>query len=607
LNVFDILRKVHSALSIKEPKNESGRRMCGIWALFGCQCPDPQKWVSKLKARGPESMKVAEELDGYMGFTRLAINGLNDAGMQPFEIPGLRWMCNGEIYNAKDLANQYNIPMPSGSDCEVLGPLYKIFKDADNIRGFFRALDGVFAIVLYDEEDGKLVWGRDPYGVRPLFAAWKVEDLDPTIQMLSDVDDFAGLTMKAILEGGRPEAICLASERKAIPDDFPFVMQFRPGCYASVKIPQIEGFWMESYHSVPWLKNPSYSPAVENGYELAKQAVYTALDKAVEKRLMTERPVAALLSGGIDSSLIAALVQRHLRRLGLPPLKTFSIGMPGSTDVKYAKMVADWIGSEHTVIELTADQFFAAIPDVIRDIESYDITTVRASVGNWLVSKAIREHCDCKVVFNGDGSDELFGSYLYFYNAPNDQEFEDEVERLLEELYFYDVLRSDRSISLHGLEPRTPFLDKQFVATCRSVATCYLRPVKGQRVEKHLLRDSFSESGLLPNEVLWRKKEAFSDGVSSHEKSWYQEIQERVSPLVPSDWEDMATLWSHCTPTSAEAFYYRSVYEQLYGAITATTAIPRFWMPRWTPGATDPSARTLSIYTSSETSSSTSS
>lgn len=578
--------------------------MCGIWALFGCECPDPEKWVGKLKGRGPETVRISEELDGYMGFTRLAINGLNPAGMQPFGMNGLRWMCNGEIYNAKELAAKYNISMPSGSDCEVLGPLYKIFAAQDNIRGFFRALDGVFAIVIYDEEESKLVWGRDPYGVRPLFTAWKVDGLEPNVQILEDTDDFAGLTMKVIIEGGRPDAICLASERKAIPDDFPFVMQFRPGCYGSVKIPQIEGFWMESYHSVPWLKNPSYSEHIENGYENAKKAVYTALDKAVEKRLMTERPVAALLSGGVDSSLICALVQRHMRRLGLPPLKTFSIGMPGSTDVKYAQMVASWIGSEHTVVELSADDFFAAIPDVIRDIESYDITTVRASVGNWLVSKAIRERTDCKVVFNGDGSDELFGSYLYFYNAPNDQEFEDEVERLLEELSYYDVLRSDRSISSHGLEPRTPFLDKQFVATCRSVSTLWRRPVRGTpgstgtRVEKQLLRDAFSDSGLLPNEVLWRKKEAFSDGVSSQEKSWYEEIQERVSSLVPSDWEDRANLWIHCPPKTAEGYYYRELYEKFYGPFTAVTAIPRFWMPRWTPGATDPSARTLAVYTS---------
>jgi asparagine synthase (glutamine-hydrolysing) len=311
---------------------------------------------------------------------------------------------------------------------------------------------------------------------------------------------------------------------------------------------------------------------------------------------MTERPIAALLSGGIDSSLIAALVQKYLRELNLPPLKTFSIGMPGSTDLAFARKVADHIGSDHTEIILTADDFFNAIPKVIYDIESYDITSVRASVGNWLISKAIREHCDCKVVFNGDGSDEIFGSYLYFYRAPSDQAFETEVERLLKEISYYDVLRSDRSISSHGLEPRTPFLDKQFVAVAKSIATCWRRPVKGVTVEKKLLRDAFAGTGLLPDEVLWRQKEAFSDGVSSKEKSWYQEIQDRVVGVVGADWQIEALKYDHCTPLTAEAFYYRQLYESYYGSFTAITAIPAFWMPRWSPETTDPSARTLKVY-----------
>jgi asparagine synthase (glutamine-hydrolysing) len=298
-------------------------------------------------------------------------------------------------------------------------------------------------------------------------------------------------------------------------------------------------------------------------------------------------------------------VQKELKSLGLPALKTFSIGMKGSSDLFYAKKVADWIESDHHEVILDADDFFDAIPNVIRDIESYDITTVRASVGNWLVSRAVRSLSDCKVVFNGDGSDEVFGSYLYFYNAPNDQAFEDEVERLLGELCFYDVLRSDRTISSHGLEPRTPFLDKQFVATCRSVATVFRRPIQGKQVEKFILRSAFDTESLLPPEVLWRRKEAFSDGVSSKEKSWYEEIQERVKKVVPADWRKM--VFEHCPPATEEAFYYRSLYEARYGAMTAATVIPRFWMPRWSPGVTDPSARALPFYSSGKSSSITSS
>lgn len=571
--------------------------MCGIWALFGSSdCPEAEVYLQMLLGRGPEMSRVLHLHGGLLGFTRLAINGLNEAGMQPFTRGDISWICNGEIYNAKELADQYGIVNESGSDCEVLGALYEIFRNQDNLSGFFRALDGVFAIVLYDAGRGELIWGRDPYGVRPLFAAWHVEGLEPTSELLEGAGDFAALTVRVLINGGKLRNFCLSSERKAIPEAFNWIQQFRPGSYGILKVPELEGYYESPYHTVPWLKNPMYSPAFTTGFDEATRAVRFALEEAVRKRMMTERPVAALLSGGIDSSLIAALVQKNLRALGLPALKTFSIGMPGSSDVAYARKVADWIGSDHTEVLLTADDFFAAIPSVIRDIESYDITSVRASVGNWLVSKAIRERCNCKVVFNGDGSDELFGSYMYFYNAPSDQAFEDEVERLLKELSYYDVLRSDRSISSHGLEPRTPFLDKQFVAVCRSVATCWRRPLRGKQVEKFLLRKAFDDGITLPREVLWRQKEAFSDGVSSKEKLWFQEIQERVEKVIPVDWKEKAACISYLTPQTAEAYYYRSLYEKFYGEFSAVTAIPAFWMPQWSPGAKDPSARTLAVY-----------
>jgi asparagine synthase (glutamine-hydrolysing) len=373
-------------------------------------------------------------------------------------------------------------------------------------------------------------------------------------------------------------------------------MQFTPGHWGSVKGSDASNFYMAQYHQSPWLKNPSYSPVSPDGLVLATGAVRFALEDAVKKRLMTERPCAALLSGGIDSSLIAALVQKNLKALGLPPLKTFSIGMPGSTDLFYAKMVAKHIGSDHTEVVLTADNFFAAIPHVIQDIESYDITTVRASVGNWLVARAIREQTDCKVVFNGDGSDEVFGSYLYFYKAPSEQAFEQEVDRVLKEIHYYDVLRSDRTISSHGLEPRTPFLDKQFVAVARSVSSVWRRPIKNKQVEKWILRKAFEGTQLLPNEVLWRQKEAFSDGVSSKEKSWFEEIQERVEPCLPSDWKMQALNMTYLMPTTAEAYFYRTLYESFYGTESIEMVIPAFWMPRWSPGVTDPSARKLAHY-----------
>jgi asparagine synthase (glutamine-hydrolysing) len=312
----------------------------------------------------------------------------------------------------------------------------------------------------------------------------------------------------------------------------------------------------------------------------------------VEKRLMTERPVAALLSGGVDSSLIAALVQKRLVELGKPPLKTFSIGMEGGTDLAYARMVANWIGSDHTEVLVTEDEMFNAIPDVIRDIESYDITTVRASVGNWLIAKKIRELTDCKVVFNGDGSDEVFGSYKYFYKAPTDDAFELESERLLNEIHQYDVLRSDRCISSHGLEARTPFLDKQFVACAKSYPTSLRRPGNG-RMEKQVLRDAFKYTGILPPLVLYRSKEAFSDGVSAKEKSWFEIIQDKIHEqnLVPVGWKEDAyakNMWP--APPTEEAYYYRSIFDKLY---PHTGRLWPYWMPLWSPETTDPSARTL--------------
>jgi asparagine synthase (glutamine-hydrolysing) len=276
--------------------------------------------------------------------------------------------------------------------------------------------------------------------------------------------------------------------------------------------------------------------------------------------------------------------------MGKPPLKTFTIGFEGSADLAYARQVADWIGSDHTEIVMTASQFFDAIPQVIRHIESYDITTVRASVGNWLVSREINRLCDAKVVFNGDGSDEVFGSYLYFFRAPDNESFESECDRLLQEIHQFDVLRSDRSISSNGLEPRTPFLDKQFVAVARSIPTYLLRPIRDRTPEKYLLRKAFEPMGLLPPAVLWRQKEAFSDGVSGKTKSWYEEIQERIPYIDRSN-----RSYSHVEPLTNEARYYRDIFYEYYGR-ECQQVISHFWMPKWSGETTDPSARTLSLY-----------
>ena len=519
-------------------------------------------------------MEIKELFSSTMGFTRLAINGLNKEGMQPFSNGPLHWMCNGEIYNWRDIAVSEN---KSGSDCEILGDLYLQFQD--NLNSFFRSLDGVFSIVIVDEGRGRVVVGRDPYGVRPLYIGTK--------------NQYTSLGDGVFRYD--PSHIVFASELKSLIPFCETVTPFPPGTYQIWDLFTKKMVYTEKYHTIPWLTNPLYTSVNPSGLEMACMSLRFALEEAVTKRMLMERPVAALLSGGIDSSLIASLVQKSLRNAGKPPLKTFSIGMEGSSDLKYAKKVADWIGSDHTEICLTANDFFNSIGSVIYAIETFDTTTVRASVGNWLVSKKIRELSDCKVVFNGDGSDEVFGSYLYFYKAPSDRAFEEEVTRLLNDIHMFDVQRSDRSISSHGLEPRTPFLDKQFVGVARSIATEWRRPVKGKQVEKWILRRAFDDGCTLPYDVLWRRKEAFSDGVSSHEKSWYEEIQQRVASLITDEKLSNASLqYPILTPKTAEQYYYRFLYETQFGKVST---VPYFWMPSWSPEATDPSARTLgSLY-----------
>lgn len=533
--------------------------MCGI--LFCIHGENPrtscvEKGLRELRARGPEGSKVLDVSGATFGFTRLAINGLNEAGMQPFysgDASGsLIWMCNGEIYNVKQLESRLGYESMSGSDCEVLGALWKAC-DGD-MAAFAQALDGVFALALYDESRKEYIVARDPYGVRPLYYVW------------SNGWMFAS-ERKALLP--------FVQEHGGYIDEFPVGEIWRIGYHGGS--PETV-----SYHTVPWLKEESQP----------FEALVRALDFAVEKRLLTERPVAALLSGGIDSSLIAALVQKKLKALGKPALKTFSIGMAGGTDLAYARNVAEWIGSDHTEVLVTADEMFSVIPDVIRDIETYDITTVRASVGNWMVAREIRRRTDCKVVFNGDGSDEIFGSYKYFIRAPNDWQFEAETQRLLREIHRYDVLRSDRSISSHGLEARTPFLDKQFVGVAMSYPTHLRRPTK-ERIEKWLLREAFKDTGLLPPQVLWRRKEAFSDGVSSEEKSWYEIIQEKIQErglVLKEEVQVESEQGDEPKPKTAEAVWYRRLYDEMY---PRTAKYWPYWMPRWSPETADPSARTL--------------
>jgi asparagine synthase (glutamine-hydrolysing) len=315
-----------------------------------------------------------------------------------------------------------------------------------------------------------------------------------------------------------------------------------PGTYNSYSYKfRVSSYWEESsrskrYHT-PSVIHMDFKKVVDYRTDIEEYIpiIQKSLVNAVEKRcLTTERPIACLLSGGLDSSLITALVNDYHQKNDLPTLETYSIGLKGSVDLKYARIVADSLGTKHTEIILEEFDFIDTIPEVIKAIESYDTTSVRASIGNYLLGKYIAANSEAKVIFNGDGSDELTGGYLYFHKAPNSIEFDLECRRLLGDIYMYDVLRSDKCISTHGLEPRTPFLDRGLVQGYLSIPADIRAHSANGVCEKHLLRlvfDSYTNldgDRLLPKEIIWRTKEAFSDGVSQQSRSLYEIIQEHI-------------------------------------------------------------------------------
>ena len=442
-------------------------------------------------------------------------------------------------------------------------------------------MDGVFAFVLFDYKRNFVYVARDTYGVRPLF--------------ILDKDDC-------------PDNIIFSSELKSISKLLPDssihepVKQFPPGnCY---KYNFINDRY--TYSNSYAFSSPNAFTVTYVKYNWADK-IYAAIDNAVKKRVFdtTERDIACLLSGGLDSSIIAALVSKYYTKLTGKKLHTWSIGFKGSEDIKYAQQVANHIGSEHHSIIVKPDIFLSAMERVIYDIESYDTTTVRASVGNWLISKYIKENSKAKVIFNGDGSDEVTGGYLYFHYIKDPILFDKECRRLLKDICYFDVLRSDRSISSHGLEARTPFLDKQFVDLYLSIPPKDRCHSKQGFCEKYLLRSAF-DNGLLPETVLWRTKEAFSDGVSQTDNSWSDIIKDHVKRKIfngaayPEDDQIIIDMmvkekkFTHNVPTTLEQLYYRLIFDKYYGNITPKV-IPYFWMPRYVK-ATDASARSLNIY-----------
>ena len=535
--------------------------MCGIFGLFGF---DPMEHGSlkiiynkfiKGANRGPENsvLKKLNNQDIVIGFHRLAINGYKVlTSEQPIQKDGCILICNGEIYNWKKLSSISDTSCDSGSDCEIIINLYLKYGPEQTLQ----MLDGVFAFILVDLNKNKIFIARDTYGVRPLF----------------------------IWNSGNNSPFLVSSEMKTSVDITEYKpRQFQPGNYIYTPITG-----KVNLSNIPFSTPNSFINSSLTNIVNIKEIIKSTLISAVEKRVdNTDRDIACLLSGGLDSSLITALVVNiYNKKKTSKKIHTWSIGMEGSEDLKYARLVANYLNTEHHEIKLSEQDFINAIPEVIYTIESNDTTSVRASVGNYLICKAIKEQSDAKVIFNGDGSDEVTGGYLYFHYAPDSLAFDKECRRLLTDIHLFDVLRSDRTISCHGLEARTPFLDRSFVQTYLSIPPeIRNHNFKEKKCEKYLLRSSFADMNILPHEVLWRTKEAFSDGVSKSSKSWFEMIQDFASDKY--DIKDKK---------KAEQQYYDEIFQKHYGSIKHNElTMPYKWMPKFIE-ADDASARTLDIY-----------
>jgi asparagine synthase (glutamine-hydrolysing) len=581
--------------------------MCGIFSLLnnGDDCKHSVKPVFKKEIvmqafdkgvkRGPEYSELRQvDLNTSLGFHRLAIIGLDQLSSQPMQIDNITLICNGEIYNYKELYQDIDTDPITKSDCEIIIHLYKRY----GIEYTLHLLDGVFAFILYDNDKEKLYVARDPYGVRPLYQlrnrknnlVWSEGMMINGVWNIGKWEEKPGIAAFAS-ELNVLHHLIAGDSSITIKDNYK-ISYFPPGSYLLFN-KNNDNAWFSDHQPIKYntfnfssniAKSSNLFPVMND--LMYYQNICAYLINAVKKRVVgtCDRPIACLLSGGLDSSLIAALVSKFYQGT----LETYSIGMPGSEDLKYAEIVAKHIGSKHTSLVVSEDEFFAAIPEVIGVIESYDTTSVRASVGNYLIGKYIALNSKAKVIFNGDGSDEVTGGYLYFKAAPSPIEFDKECKRLLTDIYAFDVLRSDKSISSNGLEPRTPFLDREFVDYYLSIPAVHRMPKKGE-IEKNLLRSAFAktEPGILPECILWRKKEAFSDGVSSLQKSWYEIIQDKLkSYSCPSN-------YNINSPKTKEQCYYRDIFEEKYPG--QADIVPYFWMPKFIE-ATDASARTLPGY-----------
>jgi len=572
--------------------------MCGIWFYLKRQqtkltnevMDNSMKSFCKIKNRGPDISVIKKinyngSIRAVAGFHRLAIMDTSSNGNQPFYfedgVDEILVICNGEIYNHKELIKEYELQPKSHSDCEVIIELYKQFKNVDKV---VKLLNGEFSFVIYHREMDKnkvnIFASTDPISVRPLFIGYIEKENEKP-------DVFFSSEMKGL-------ECCQTVER------------FKPGHIFKLSYVEkyINGIHHEKDYDFKYYPyyDFDYNRKVDDGILTIYTQIVNRLSNAVKKRIQSDRPLGCLLSGGLDSSLVACLLAKHMYLID--PSKTvtfFSIGNSDAPDVVNAIKVYEHIKKNinsnvvHTIFDISFEEALKTIPDVINAIETYDITTIRASTWQYLLAKKISETTDIKVILNGDGADEVEMGYQYFKNAPDAKEAQKDSEKLVRDIHLYDCLRVDRAISYHGLEARVPFLDIEFFDYYMRIQPELKMPQNG--IEKHLIRRAFEvvEPNLLCKEVLWRRKEAFSDGVSKHTKSWFQIIQEHVDTLVKdSEYYVNKDTFKGVQPVSKESYYFRKIYEENYK--NRENVISYYWLPNWSGNIKEPSARVLQVY-----------
>ena len=517
--------------------------MCGIACIFNIKQQTPElrnkalAMAKKIRHRGPDWSGIYCGGSAILAHERLSIVDPQSGG-QPLYSPDHKQILavNGEIYNHRDIRERYKEKyiFQTGSDCEVILALYR-----DKGYDFLEELNGIFAFALYDSERDEFLIARDPIGVIPLYIGY---DSDGKIYCASE--------LKAL------EGMCERYE------------PFPPGHYYSSKKGEILQWYKRDWMDFP-------KEMLKKGTE--ENTIRTALCSAVRRQLMSDVPYGVLLSGGLDSSIISAIAKKYAshriecegqKEAWWPQLHSFAIGLKGAPDLAKAREVADFIGTIHHEINYTIQEGLDAIRDVIYYIETYDVTTVRASTPMYLLARVIKS-MGIKMVLSGEGADEIFGGYLYFHKAPDANAFHKETVRKLSKLYLYDCLRANKSLAAWGVEGRVPFLDKEFLDVAMRVNP-EEKMCPGKTIEKRILREAFAD--MLPSDVAWRQKEQFSDGVGY---SWIDTLKAVTSEAVSDkQMNEAAERFPVNPPRNKEEYYYRSIFEEYFPSESAARSVP---------------------------------